>query len=242
MHYGWGQDFLVYIFNENLLLGAFLGDSYQHFNPSKRRIVLWCTQTLAFLFACALVNHPLKTVLNIFVVSPLLLITNTYVYYMFVCPCTQTRNLEDETKRRNSHITKNICICLQKLGLAFGSLSVILGFIWLLILHITLCEHIEKEYLNSLLDYTLSIFVATVVLDIMRTAAKFVALPFGITICGFSISFFGEYYFEKVALAFLIRHYYDSSDHPHRNVLCLHHASTILVICHNVTGLKIEVS
>ncbi len=79
MRYGWGQDFLQNLFNEHLILQNFLGDEFQNYLPEKRRIALWCTQTVAFFFAVLLYDSPIKITLNIFVVSPVLLIVNTQV-------------------------------------------------------------------------------------------------------------------------------------------------------------------
>ena len=82
--------------------------------------------------------------------------------------------------------------------MCLGSISVVLGFVWLLIIHISMCETMKKEYYNSLLDYTISIFLATAVFDIFVAVAKFTFFPVGLSILGNDVYITGHYYFEKV--------------------------------------------
>jgi hypothetical protein len=116
LRYGVVQDFLKYLFNEHLLLQCFMGEPAQRFNPQKRRICLWCTQTLAFFFACTFYSFPqYRLMLNIFVGTPILLILNSYIYYMLVCPCLQTNSTHDEEARRRS-VIRYLCYCMQFVG------------------------------------------------------------------------------------------------------------------------------
>ena len=75
--------------------------AYQNYSPVKRRALLWCTQTIAFLLLQYL-HRVSETVLNIFVVCPAILLIHTYVYYMLVCHITSTHG-EEEEKRRTSY-------------------------------------------------------------------------------------------------------------------------------------------
>lgn len=196
MHYGWGQDYLQHIFNEHIILQNFLGDAYQNYSPVKRRVALWCTQTLAFLFAAVFANNPSRTILNIFVVCPLILLIHTYVYYMLVCPCLQTRTVAEEEKRKTS-VWRICCDCLQCCGVCSSGVWVLMGFIWLLIYHASNCRDIDQEYWNTLLEYLYSVFVTTTFLDLFLRSRLFLLMPIKITVCGQKIDLIGSYYFEK---------------------------------------------
>ena len=199
MRYGWGQDYLQYIFNEHIILQNFLGDGYQNFSPVKRRIALWCTQTLAFLFAAVFASSPSKTILNIFVVCPAILFINTYIYYMLVCPCLQTRSVEQEEKRRKS-IWRHCCCCIQCVGMCTSGYWVFMGLMWLLIYHISHCRYLDPVYWTTLLEYMYSVFVSTAVFDLVVRTRLFVFFPISIKICGVKANVMGGYYFEKESL------------------------------------------
>ncbi len=122
---GFLEDFIFHIINFNLLLSTIFADIQSPYTRMHRRIVFFCQSilalslqlVLAFLSALASQNYDdddyassstyrffsddgFVFVITVFVISPLIILINRLMYYLFVCPCLIKE--KEEAIRSNS--------------------------------------------------------------------------------------------------------------------------------------------